>query len=50
MKKEYINPEMEVVKMETMSVLADSQMEVTDEHTTSVDASGFFDNGDSEDW
>lgn len=51
MKKEYINPKIEVVKVETMTFLADSNLEVTDEHTTTFDASQFFDNGDSnESW
>ena len=55
MKKEYINPEMLVIKMQTMTVLAasgDEQMEVVSgETTTTMDASQWFDSGDSsEDW
>ena len=54
MKKEYINPEMLVIKMQTMTVLAasgDEDMVVTSETTTTLDASQWFDNGDSsEDW
>lgn len=52
MKKEYINPVIEVVMLQTnATILADSDtMEVTSDTTTTMDASGFFDNGDSEEW
>ncbi len=55
MKKEYINPEMLVIKMQTMPLLVGSdeeQMEVVSgTTTTTLDASQWFDNGDSsEDW
>ena len=47
MKKEYINPEMEVIKMQTMTVLA---MSKTEEETDTYDAPVFQGGGDSEDW
>ncbi len=57
MKKEYINPEMQVVKMQTMTVLAASDPDVIIDTSNdssidagSVGASQFFDNGGSEDW
>lgn len=55
MKKEYINPEMEVVQMQTMTVLAASDPQPVDETATDTngvydDAARFFDNGGSEDW
>ena len=56
MKKEYINPEMEVVQMQTMTVLAASDPQPVDENATSTqgvyddNASRWFDNGGSEDW
>jgi hypothetical protein len=54
MKKEYINPEMKVIKMKTMTVLAASDPQPVNENATSKegvydDAPSFFD-GDSEDW
>ena len=57
MKKEYINPEMEVVMLQTMTVLAASVGVETDNSVgdgySSTDvsySSGFFDNGGSEEW
>ena len=57
MKKEYINPEMQVVMMQTMTVLAASEGVESGnnpgEHYNPSDvsySSGFFDNGGSEDW
>ncbi len=57
MKKEYINPEMQVVIMQTMTVLAasvgvETGNSVGDGYTESdvSYSSGFFDNGGSEDW
>ena len=57
MKKEYINPEMQVVMMQTMTVLAASEgvnsgNSVGDGYSSTdvTYSSGFFDNGDSEDW
>ena len=50
MKKEYINPEMEVVRVETMTFLAESTLDVSEEESDHMDASRFFDNGGSEDW
>ena len=57
MKKFYVNPEMEVIKMETMSVLAKSLPESEGDAYTNSDgeysnslAGEFFGGGDSEDW
>ena len=52
MKKEYINPEMEVVMIQTMTVLAESSLDVDSDpvSNTESDASQFFDNGGSEEW
>ena len=57
MKKEYINPEMLVVMMQTMTVLAASEgvnsgNSVGDGYSSTdvTYSSGFFDNGGSEDW
>ena len=51
MKKEYKNPEMEIVMLNALTLLAGSEtMEVTNETTTTLDASEFHDNGGSEDW
>ena len=55
MKKEYINPKMEVVKINTMTLLAGSDPDVVVNTEGSVDAgsveaSQWFDNGGSEDW
>ena len=57
MKKEYINPEMEVVKINTMTLLAGSDPNVNIDTSSdssidagSVEASQWFDNGGSEDW
>ncbi len=47
MKKEYINPEMEVVKMQTMTVLAMSKSE---EETSTYDSPVFQGGSDNEDW
>jgi len=57
MKKNYVNPEMDVIKMETMSVLAESLEQSTQEasndgenYTKSL-AGEFFGGGDDgEDW
>ena len=56
MKKNYVNPEMDVIKMETMSVLAESLEQSTQEasndgenYTNSL-AGEFFGGGDGEDW
>ena len=54
MKKEYINPEMEVVQMQTMTVLAASDPQPVDESAT--DTNGVYDEaptffgGSNEDW
>ncbi len=51
MKKEYINPEMEVVKIATMSVLADSYHLNDEEGDGDVMSIEFFGGGDStEEW
>lgn len=56
MKKIYINPEMEVVLINTMTVLAASDPQPVDENATDTggvyhdNASRWFDNGGSEDW
>ncbi len=53
MKKNYLAPEMEVVNMTTMQMLAasgDGTMEVSTDKTYTMDASEFQDNGGSEDW
>ncbi len=56
MKKEYINPQLEVVLMNTMTVLAASDRSFSSDEATSDgngyynEASQFFDNGGSEDW
>ena len=51
MKKEYINPEMEIIKIQTMSVLAQSLGQGQGEKPADdADASRWFDNGGSEDW
>ena len=53
MKKIYLTPDMEVVKMQTMTVLAASEnlpTEGTPVDNNEGDASRWFDNGGSEDW
>ena len=53
MKKEYINPEMQIVKVKTATVLAASgeKMSVSSVTTTTMDASEIFGGSDdSEDW
>ena len=55
MKKEYINPEMKVIKMRTMTVLAASNREVVNQNATNTggvydEASGLFDSDDNEEW
>ena len=56
MKKEYINPEMEVVLLQSNNaILAGSDPIDTVDSSTTVtpgeeDAARFFDNGGSEDW
>lgn len=49
MKKIYFNPEMEVVKMQTMTVLAASETMEKSGETNEVQSSGFF-GSDNEDW
>ncbi len=54
MKKLYINPEMEVVRLQvTATILAGSETLSTSTESvsnSSSDAAGFIDNGGSEDW
>ena len=54
MKKLYINPEMEVVRLQvTATILAGSESLPTSDQSvsnSSSDAAEFFDNGGSEDW
>ena len=54
MKKVYMNPKMEVVKLQiAATILAGSEFIPTSSESTSnssSDAAGFFDNGGSEDW
>ena len=52
MKKEYINPEMEIVKMQTMSVLAASEVVDKEGTTDSYDAQNWFgfDDESEEEW
>ncbi len=55
MKKEYVNPEMQVVVLNVNQQLLNGSPQGTYDPTSSVDAgsveaSQFFDNGGSEDW
>jgi len=48
MKKEYINPEMQIVKVKTATVLAAS-MPISSEKTTTLDAPELFEDSDEDD-
>ena len=51
MKKTYVNPKLEIVKLGTQSFLAASKMDVTNETTNTLDASRYYDEDeDDEDW
>ena len=53
MKKEYVNPEMQVVMLQTNAIiLAGSDLGISSESVdnSSSDAATFFDNGGSEEW
>ena len=51
MKKTYINPEMEIVKIQTMQMLAASQFDVNNEVPDEYGSrKGSFDFDDDEDW
>lgn len=53
MKKKYVNPEMQVVMLQTNAIiLAGSNLGISTDSVsnTSSDAATFYDNGGSEDW
>ena len=50
MKKEYINPKMAVVKVQTMTVIAASETVSKGGTTSTYDSSGLFDSDDNEEW